>query len=454
MNRALWLLLLVGVQAALLPAVLASSEPDYLDDNNDYDEEENEEEEGGTGDIPIISSKSRDLQPLEKTDVVLPCETEGGENVQLIWMKDKTILFTDKIRSGKDKRFERLDNGALKISKVMADDSGNYTCQMAIQSKPSITHQLRVLLAPRIINWVHGLKKTLNKGDSLTLSCSATGYPQPSISWSRKGRHMPNGEDTIDGESITFENVNRKHIGIYECMATNNVGDPATSSVEVEVKYAPEIEIEKAIVNSGEGSDAELVCEVHADPRPKVGWFKDGVAIPLKSDKYKISHAGSKHLLTIINTQKMDFGMYTCHANNTMGRVDKVVKLSGEPSPARYVSGEELENGQKLMWIVESHSPVSKFTLKYRNRKGGEWIEVHPPVENPEGNVYSVEHNLELTPGEYEAVLMSENTYGWSESSLPHLFNYKHAEDTSGAPSIKSQVLAVLTIASLSTFFL
>lgn len=32
----------------------------------------------------------------------------------------------------------------------------------------------------------------------------------------------------------------------------------------------PEIEIEKAIVNSGEGYDAELVCEVHADPRPKV----------------------------------------------------------------------------------------------------------------------------------------------------------------------------------------
>lgn len=32
----------------------------------------------------------------------------------------------------------------------------------------------------------------------------------------------------------------------------------------------PEIEIEKAIVNSGEGYDAELSCEVHADPRPKV----------------------------------------------------------------------------------------------------------------------------------------------------------------------------------------
>jgi len=47
---------------------------------------------------------------------------------------------------------------------------------------------------------------------------------------------MPSGEDTIEGESITFENVNRKHIGIYECMASNNVGDPATSSVEVEVK--------------------------------------------------------------------------------------------------------------------------------------------------------------------------------------------------------------------------
>jgi hypothetical protein len=52
-----------------------------------------------------------------------------------------------------------------------------------------------------------------------------------------------------------------------------------------------------------------------------------------------------------------------------LGRADKVVKLSGEPSPARYTSGEELENGQKLMWVIESHSPITKYTLKYKNRK-------------------------------------------------------------------------------------
>ncbi|CAB3368809.1 Hypothetical predicted protein [Cloeon dipterum] len=442
----------------LARGIFADSEPDYLGDKEEYDEEDGDEEDGGLGDNISIISKARDLQIREKDDVVLPCETEG-DNIQIIWLKDKTILFTDMIRSGKDKRYERLDNGSLKISKVTAEDTGNYTCQIAIQSKPSITHQLKVLIAPRIVNWNHGLKKTLNKGESLSLSCSATGYPQPSISWSRKqGRRMPNGEETIDGDSVTFEDVSRKHGGVYECLATNNVGDPATSSVEVEIKYAPEIEIEKAIVNSGEGSDAELVCEVHADPRPKVGWFKDGVAIAHTPDKFKISHAGSKHLLTIINTQKSDFGNYTCHANNSMGRVDKVVRLSGEPSPARYISGEELENGQKLNWLVESHSPVSKFTLKYRNRKGGNWMEVHPPVENPEGNLYSVEQNLELTPGEYEAILLSENTYGWSDPSIPHLFNYtmlepgkrkklkaaggggillleEQVEETSGAPS-------------------
>jgi hypothetical protein len=56
--------------------------------------------------------------------------------------------------------------------------------------------------------------------------------------------------------------------------------------------------------------------------------------------------------------------------------------------------------------------------------QNGDWVEVNPQVENPEGNVYTVEHNLELTPGEYEAILVSENTYGWSEPSIPHMFNY------------------------------
>jgi hypothetical protein len=60
-------------------------------------------------------------------------------------MKGKTILFTDRIPSNRDKRYERLDNGALKIKQLTAEDTGNYTCQMGIPTKPSITHQLKVL---------------------------------------------------------------------------------------------------------------------------------------------------------------------------------------------------------------------------------------------------------------------------------------------------------------------
>jgi hypothetical protein len=60
-------------------------------------------------------------------------------------MKGKTILFTNKIPSNSDKRYERLDNGALKIKQLTAEDTGNYTCQMGIPTKPSITHQLKVL---------------------------------------------------------------------------------------------------------------------------------------------------------------------------------------------------------------------------------------------------------------------------------------------------------------------
>jgi hypothetical protein len=62
-------------------------------------------------------------------------------------MKGPTILFTNTIRSSSsiDKRYERLANGALKIKQLTAEDTGNYTCQMAIPSLPSITHQLKVL---------------------------------------------------------------------------------------------------------------------------------------------------------------------------------------------------------------------------------------------------------------------------------------------------------------------
>lgn len=38
---------------------------------------------------------------------------------------------------------------------------------------------------------------------------------------------------------------------------------------------APEIEVERALIHTGVGYEAQLICIVHAEPPPHVVWYKD-----------------------------------------------------------------------------------------------------------------------------------------------------------------------------------
>ncbi|KAF4527697.1 hypothetical protein B566_EDAN018038 [Ephemera danica] len=364
----------------------------YANDDDEYgneDEEGDEDESSYSGLTPIIHTRE----------------------FVLMWMKDGHMLYTGDIRVTHDNRVSKLADNTLEIKNLKPQDAGSYVCMLGTIQKENVTHTLNVLMTPRIGKVTPGPSKTILKGQPLTLECNATGYPAPAISWSRKGKNLPDGEEMIQGSSITFDSVSRKHAGVYECMASNNIGEPATATVAVTVEYSPEIEIEKEIVNSGEGYDAELVCEVHSEPKAKVGWSKDGKPMH-GTPRATMTHQGSRHILQIQNTQKSDFGSYTCQANNSLGRLHKVIRLSGEPSPPKFASEEPLERGQALEW------------------RSSEWKAVHPMVENPEGNVYTVRHELtDLSTGQYEVILLAQNTYGWSDPSIAHIFELTKNQD-------------------------
>ena len=110
-----------------------------------------------------------------------------------------------------------------------------------------------------------------SKGDDVTLSCKASGKPRPQVRWSRVGKMMPDGQSEIRSEVVTFSQVSRKHSGTYRCTASNGHGKEATQTVEVVVKYAPEIELSEMFIHTREGEEkTELVCNVHAHPAPQV----------------------------------------------------------------------------------------------------------------------------------------------------------------------------------------
>ena len=55
----------------------------------------------------------------------------------------------------------------------------------------------------------------------MTLHCSATGDPQPVISWKRQGSQLPVGRSQqIDG-SLIIRDFQKDDAGIYICVATS-----------------------------------------------------------------------------------------------------------------------------------------------------------------------------------------------------------------------------------------
>jgi len=46
---------------------------------------------------------------------------------------------------------------------------------------------------------------------------------------------LPSGEKTVKGTSITIEQANRHQAGVYQCTASNGVGEPVTQNITLNV---------------------------------------------------------------------------------------------------------------------------------------------------------------------------------------------------------------------------
>ena len=71
------------------------------------------------------------------------------------------------------------------------------------------------------------------EGDSVTLSCNATGIPLPMVSWIKVDGHMT----VSNGSELVFTNINRSEAGEYRCEASNECGNASeTATIEVQCK--------------------------------------------------------------------------------------------------------------------------------------------------------------------------------------------------------------------------
>ena len=158
---------------------------------------------------------------------------------------------------------------------------------------------------------------------NVTIVCTATGQPHPSITWSKSVGSFPENRIEVINGTLTIYNVTKINGGIYICKAENILGSSTNTAQLVifsplQLIVRPPQEVTPMI-----GSNVHLPCLAASDLSPTITWTKDDKSsLPVESN---VLQNGT---LVINNIKKSHEGSYTCRATNTLTTIEAKVKIN------------------------------------------------------------------------------------------------------------------------------
>ncbi|XP_032887721.1 immunoglobulin superfamily member 10 [Amblyraja radiata] len=257
---------------------------------------------------------------------VFNCSADGIPPPEIIWILPNGTRFTSRPEAA---RYQMGSDGTFLIHSPVAEDAGKYRC--AAKNKIGYIEKLIILeVAQKPVIHTHplGLIRSTS-GDSLSLHCSTSGSPVPTISWT-----VPSGSvldrPQINARYILFENgtlvvreISTHDRGSYTCKAYNNAGISSQVTHVMVLAYAPRITNgpSKSIQSRG-GSPVHLNCMAIGIPKPEIVWeLPDHTVL---STFKNVRPTGREFLhpqgtLVIQMASVHDSGTYKCTARSHLG---------------------------------------------------------------------------------------------------------------------------------------
>ncbi|NXE01948.1 CEPU1 protein, partial [Chaetorhynchus papuensis] len=182
-----------------------------------------------------------------------------------------------------------------------------------------------IAVSPKIVEISSDI--SINEGGNVSLTCLATGRPDPTITW----RHIsPKAVGFIsEDEYLEITGITREQSGEYECSASNDVSAPVVQRVKVTVNYPPYISDAKS-TGVPVGQKGILLCEASAVPSADFQWYKDDKRLAEGQKGLKVENKAFFSRLTFFNVSEQDYGNYTCVASNQLGNTNASMILYGE----------------------------------------------------------------------------------------------------------------------------
>ncbi|XP_066491018.1 neuroplastin isoform X2 [Tiliqua scincoides] len=178
---------------------------------------------------------SEDVTITSPAPITLQCNLTSSPSplTSTYWMKnDEEIPGSRKATDSTSTEY--------KILKPRADDSGEYLCVFVFASSPVANATIEVKASPDITG--HKRSENKNEGQEALMYCKSVGFPHPDWSWRKKvngvfldinnssGRFFITNKENYTELIIVNLQINEDP-GVYECNATNTVGNDAEFTI-------------------------------------------------------------------------------------------------------------------------------------------------------------------------------------------------------------------------------
>ncbi|XP_064487529.1 hemicentin-1-like [Ornithodoros turicata] len=293
--------------------------------------------------------------------------TAGDRPLTFTWLKDgRTLEANSNIKVS-----EAPVSSSMSIESLSMSHSGNYTC--VVTNSVGTASNVASLTVSSPPKWTFQPEDiTVTAGQEVTLRCEGTGYPNPTMTWTRQlppkippfsfPKNLLVGERitvscTIsagdmpvqfawlkDGSAVNqateiriienreystlkIESLTESSGGNYTCTATNNAG--YTSYTALLAVQAPptwlHVPEDSTYVS---GSNSTMICSAKGFPPPKVTWSKTDVGTSNRELKPTGDESPGISTIAIHNVGRSHQGQYTCTASNGVGNeLSKTVNL-------------------------------------------------------------------------------------------------------------------------------
>ncbi|XP_032555698.1 neogenin isoform X2 [Chiroxiphia lanceolata] len=275
--------------------------------------------------LPRFTSQPEPTAVPRGGSAVLSCDANADLAPFVRWEQDRQPVPLDE-------RVLQLPSGALVISNASDSDRGLYRCLLEGSAGPKYSEEAELTVLPEpeepqpltFLRQPSALSRL--SGQSALFPCVATGFPTPSIRWTRNEEELlteGSGRfQLLAGGSLEIRDVGEGDAGTFTCIAESG-NDTAAAQAELTVQVPPEFLKRPANIYAHESMDIVFECEVTGKPTPTVKWVKNGdVVIP--SDYFKIV---KEHNLQVLGLVKSDEGFYQCIAENDVGNAQAGAQL-------------------------------------------------------------------------------------------------------------------------------